>query len=392
MAYKLKILLAILLLALLGWVIYVFIKKDEIYITSLTPTTTPVATNTPAPSIKYIPAFTTVATDLNIPWDLAFLPSGEILVTERPGNLVLIKSNGEKTSIKLPRPVPKGEGGLLGIVLHPDFSENSLLYLYMTTSESQAGTKNSVFQYRYSNGVLEAEKVIVKDIPGAIYHDGGRMEFGPDGYLYITTGDATKPDIAQDTKSLGGKILRINADGTIPKDNPFGNAVYSYGHRNPQGLAWDAQGTLYETEHGRSGVTSGMDEFNVIIAGKNYGWPKIEGDVVQNGMETPLLNSGALDTWAPASLAYYPPRNSFFFGGLRGEALYEVFPPTRGCVDASSCSVTLEKYLFQKYGRIRTVRFGPDGMLYITTSNRDGRGQAMSGDDKIIKIDPNALK
>jgi glucose/arabinose dehydrogenase len=322
-----------------------------------------------------------VATNLNIPWDISFLSDG-YLITERVGNLVYLKNNGEKKSIKLPHPVPKGEGGLLGITLHPNFDENKYLYLYMTTSQGSSGTKNAVYRYKFINDELTDEKIIIKDIPGAIYHDGGRMEFGPDGYLYITTGDATQSNIAQDKNSLGGKILRLYDDGRIPEDNQFKSAIYSYGHRNPQGLAWDSEGRLWETEHGRSGATSGMDELNLIEIGKNYGWPTIEGDKTKEGMVTPAINSGVDDTWAPASALYY--NGSIFFGGLKGEALYEA-------VLEGDKVKNLKTHLKNKYGRIRTVRLGKDGMFYITTSNRDGRGTASSDDDKLIRINPKSL-
>ncbi|HEY9583560.1 MAG TPA: PQQ-dependent sugar dehydrogenase [Candidatus Paceibacterota bacterium] len=327
-------------------------------------------------------AITTITTELKIPWDIAFLPDDSLLVTERDGNLTQIKDKN-KTSIKLPRAVPKGEGGLLGIVLHPRYNTNHFLYLYMTTGGISGGnTKNAVFRYKFENGALSDEKEIIKDIPGAIYHDGGRMEFGPDEKLYITTGDATTAQIAQDKKSLGGKILRLNDDGSIPSDNPFGNAVYSYGHRNPQGLVWDSEGRLWETEHGRSGVTSGMDELNLIEKGKNYGWPDIEGDTIKAGMVKSVINSGADDTWAPASAVYY--KGSIFFGGLKGEAVYEAV------LDGVSVK-ELKTHFKNQFGRIRTVRLGPDGMLYITTSNRDGRGNPTAEDDRIIRVDPEQI-
>src|SRR3989344_4118983 len=186
------------------------------------------------------------------------------------------------------------------------------------------GTTNRIERYRFLNDALSDKKVIISGIPGALYHDGGRMEFGADGMLYVTTGDATKEDIAQDKNSLGGKILRLNDDGSIPGDNPFpGSPVWSYGHRNPQGLAWDGAGRLWETEHGPTGENQECcrDEINLIEKGGNYGWPTITGAETRTGMLSPALQSGGSDTWAPASLAYY--KGSLFFGGLRGAALYE---------------------------------------------------------------------
>jgi glucose/arabinose dehydrogenase len=305
-----------------------------------------------------------------------------MLITERKGTIIHLKADGSRASIKLPRPAPKGEGGLLGIVLHPDFKQNRYLYIYMTTAEGSTGTKNAVFRYVFSNGLLENEKTIISNIPGALYHDGGRLEFGPDDLLYITTGDSQSPDIAQDLASLGGKILRLTDEGSIPAGNPFNTAVYSYGHRNPQGLAWDTQGNLWSTEHGRSGVTSGYDELNLIKPGGNYGWPTIEGPASKQGMISPVIQSGADDTWAPASLVYL--NGKLYFGGLRGESLYEA-------TVANGTASNLKEYFNQEFGRIRTVRVGPDGMLYLTTSNRDGRGTPKAGDDKVIRVNPKLL-
>ena len=260
-----------------------------------------------------------VAQNLDIPWEIAFLQSGDLLVTERSGKLLKIGS--ETKVIKEIEGVRHiGEGGLLGLTLHPNFSVNNFIYLYSTTQDSN-GISNRVERYRFSNDTLSERKVILEKIKGSSNHDGGRITFGPDGYLYITTGDAETPNLAQDKNSLNGKILRIKDDGGIPEDNPFGNAVYSLGHRNPQGLAWDKNGTLWETEHGPSGIQTGNDEVNIIIKGGNYGWPTIKGDQTKEGLISPIIQSGTKDTWAPSGMAYYD--GSLFFSGLRGEALYE---------------------------------------------------------------------
>ena len=324
-----------------------------------------------------IPAVSIVAENLEIPWDIAFLPDGEMLVTERGGRILLIGEDGGRQEIARKDIVHRGEGGLLGLTLHPNFPNNRLLYLYMTAEASDGGLQNRVVRYRLTNNALEEDRVIIEGIPGAPYHDGGRIEFGPDGKLYITTGDATVTRLAQDLSSLAGKILRLHEDGSIPKDNPFGTAIYSYGHRNPQGLAWDSTGRLWQTEHGRSGVLSGLDEINIIRSSENYGWPESEGDRAAAGTISPILHSGADDTWAPASAVILG--NSLFFGGLRGEALYEAILDGERVVE-------LKTHFKNEFGRIRTVRVGPDGMLYLTTSNRDGRGAVHSGDDKIIRI------
>ncbi len=322
-----------------------------------------------------------IADHLAVPWDIAFLPSGDVLVTERTGKLTRIGSDRKSYTIEGVRHV--GEGGLLGITLHPDFEDNHHLYLYLTTRSGE-GLSNRVERYRFADDQLTDRTEIFRDIPGAQYHDGGRIAFGPDGFLYITTGDAGSSNLAQRTDSLAGKILRIRDDGSIPADNPFGNAVYSYGHRNPQGLTWDNRGRLWSTEHGRSGALSGYDELNLIEKGANYGWPQIEGPETRDGMRSPVLQSGSSDTWAPASALYH--NGSIFWGGLRGEALYEAVISNAGGTPA------LKVHLLHQYGRIRTVQKGPDGFLFVTTSNQDGRGTPVADDDRIIRIDPKTLQ
>ena len=319
------------------------------------------------------------ADTLEIPWGIAFLPGGDMLATERPGILLRI-SDGDRTEHIITGVHHRGEGGLLGVVLHPNFSVNHFVYLYLTALEDGRIT-NRVERYRLEDDQLTDRFVIIDSIPGAQYHDGGRIAFGPDGYLYITTGDAGTEMNAQDTDSLAGKILRVRDDGSIPEDNPFGNAVYSYGHRNPQGLTWDDQGVLWSTEHGRSGVRSGFDELNRIEKGGNFGWPIIQGDLTDEHMISPVLHSGPSTTWAPASAAYIDGR--IFFGGLRGETLYAVTIDTEDPV--------LEEYFTHTYGRLRDVHLGPDGLLYFTTSNRDGRGNPEANDDRIMRVDPALL-
>lgn len=321
-----------------------------------------------------------VAQGLDTPWAIAFLPDGGILVTERPGRVRLVNTKGQLE----PMPVATllsvkeiGEGGLLGLALDPDFASKPFVYLYYTYSESGGRTLNRMVRMKYEPGKLGEETVLVDRIPGAANHNGGRIKFGPDGYLYITTGDAQNPSQAQDTTTLAGKILRVTDTGQAAPGNPFGNLVYTFGHRNPQGLAWDDTGRLWATEHGRSGIQSGLDEVNIIEAGKNYGWPTIQGDQTREGMVGPAANSGPAKTWAPAGAAITG--GSLFFGGLRGEAVYEAI------LDGGRVAEVKEHYKGQ-YGRIREVITGPDGRLYITTSNRDGRGNPAADDDRIISI------
>ncbi|MBD3251168.1 PQQ-dependent sugar dehydrogenase [Candidatus Uhrbacteria bacterium] len=320
-------------------------------------------------------AIEVVAEDLEIPWDIAFLPDGSMLVTERPGRLVHIETG---TVYPIEGVEHVGEGGLLGIALHPEYETNGFVYLYQTTRQEE-GLSNRVVRYTYRNETLTFDRIIVENLPGAIYHDGGRIAFGPDKKLYIALGDAGDPAAAQDPDRLEGSILRINEDGTMPSDNPFGNAVYSYGHRNPQGLTWDWADRLWSTEHGRSGLQSGFDELNLIQRGQNYGWPDSQGDSVKNGTVGPALHSTASVTWALASALFH--NGGIYFGGLRGETLYEA-------VIEDNRITELRERFKGEYGRIRTVVLGPDGSLYFTTSNRDGRGNPVDTDDRIIRFKP----
>ena len=307
------------------------------------------------PETKDIPLLTTVAENLEVPWALAFLPDKSILFTERAGRVRLIDKDGQLN----PNPIAQiedvkqiGEGGLHGIALHPNFLNNHFVYVYYTYGQNIIGTQNRVARFRYDQSTFKEKTIIVDAIPGALFHDGGRIKFGPDNFLYITTGDAQNPSLAQEINSLAGKILRVTDDGKLAPGNPFNNLVYSYGHRNPQGITWDKDGRIWETEHG----SSAKDELNSIEVGKNYGWPIIQGDEQKLGMETPILNSGS-DTWAPAGAAFL--NDSIFFGGLRGQALYEV--------TIENQKTELKEHFKGEFGRIRDVVIGPDNMLYITT-------------------------
>jgi glucose/arabinose dehydrogenase len=317
-----------------------------------------------------------VAEKLTVPWQIAFLPSGEMIITERVGRLVIFKDQPVVIAIDDSEQV--GEGGLLGMALHPNFSENNFLYLYLTT-RVDGKLSNKILRYRLINDQLTERTVILEGIPGSQNHDGGRIAFGPDGLLYATTGDASQTNLAQDLNSLAGKILRMTDDGKVPAGNPFDTLVYSSGHRNPQGITWDQQGKLWATEHGRSGVSTGFDELNIIEAGKNYGWPTIQGPQRQSGLESPIIQSGSAETWAPAGMVYWD--GSIFFTGLRGAALYEAKL-------LEDNNISLVRHFPGQFGRLRDVVIGPDGMMYIATSNTDGRGKPQVNDDKIIKLNP----
>lgn len=309
-----------------------------------------------------------MATGLEVPWALAFLPSGELLVTERVGRVRFISKEGilQEKPIATINVRQTGESGLHGIAIHPKYPNPPYIYLYYTDSADSNDSLNRVSRFTFIDNQLKDEQIIVDKIPGAIFHDGGRIKFGPDNNLYLTTGDALNPSLAQNKNSLAGKIL-------IVKENSKAE-VFSFGHRNPQGITWDSQGQLWETEHGQSA----QDEINRIQIGRNYGWPTIRGDEQKDGLQSPVLHSGS-QTWAPAGLAFY--KNSLFFGGLRGQALFQLNIQT----------LSLTEHFKGQFGRIREVILGPDQMLYLTTSNRDGRGNPQSGDDKIIRVNPEKL-
>ena len=330
-----------------------------------------------------------VADNLTIPWSIDWLPDETILFTERNGNLRVIQDGILIEEPLLSLGVGGVEGGMLGITVDPNYSENNFIYLYYTYNELLS-TSNKLVRYHLSNGTLIEDKTLLDKIPGGPFHDGGRILFGPDGKLYITTGEAGQPNLSQDLDSLGGKILRINSDGTIPEDNPWENSpVYSMGHRNPQGIDWDESGNLFATEHGPSGWRGvAHDEVNQIIAGANYGWPHIIGDEEEGNLQTPILHSGE-DTWAPSGSEFYQgdkiPQwtGNYFVATLRGNHLHMIQ------FDLQNNSVISHEKLFQdEFGRLRDVQTGPDGFLYILTSNQDGRGLPKTNDDKILRIVP----
>jgi glucose/arabinose dehydrogenase len=325
-------------------------------------------------------AVSVVANGLDVPWDIVFLPDGDMLVTQRSGTVQRIGK--QNATITIPSVHEVGEGGLMGIALHPNFADNKFVYLYYTSAEG--GTKNRIARFRLEGNTMIEDKIIVDNIPAAIYHDGGQLAFGPDGMLYATIGDANTSANGQNLSTLAGKTLRLKDDGGIPSDNPFGDAVWSYGHRNSQGIAWDAAGRMWQTEHGRSGALSGYDELNRVEKGKNYGWPTIQGPETRAGMELSVYNSGPSVTWAPSGLAFADGR--LFFAGLKGASLYEA------TIGADGKVARFRSYFGNTYGRLRAVVLGPDGYLYITTSNRDGRGTPKAGDDKILRVSPDFLR
>ena len=315
------------------------------------------------------------------------MPDGRIFVTERPGRLRVIENGRLRAEpvATVPAVVEQGEGGLLGLALPPDFATSGNLYLYHTYRDG--GTKNRVVRYMLTDRAgargLGGQRIIIDNIPGASNHNGGRIAFGPDGKLYVTCGDAANTALAQDRASLAGKILRLEPDGAIPADNPFpGSPIYSYGHRNPQGLAWQPDtNQLYATEHG----SSANDEVNRIVAGGNYGWPTVTGTQTQPGFIAPVLTSGANNTWAPSGATFvraatFPQlRGALLFAGLRSTTLWRLN------VDGAPALTPL---LSDEYGRLRAVAEGPDGNLYVLTSSQDGRGKPTAADDRVLRLVP----
>jgi len=358
--------------------------------TSPTLTPSPTASPTPTPTGSMQMTVEVFATGLEVPWAIAFAPDGRIFVTERPGRIRVIENGQlrEEPWMTLDA-AASGEGGLLGLALDPGFTQNHYVYVAYTYRGEGGGLRNQLARLREEAGKGVLDKVLLDNIPGAGNHDGGRVKLGPDGKIYWTMGEAGNPELSQELSSLNGKILRLNPDGTIPEDNPFPDSyIYSYGHRNPQGLAWQAgTGRLYATEHGPSGGSLGaaQDEVNYIEPGRNYGWPVIIGDETLEGMETPVIQSGKSETWAPSGATFVSGTSwdgSLVFTGLRGQTLYRLTLDK----DDPRQVISLEKYFSGEYGRLRDVVQGPDGALYILTNNTDGRGSPAPDDDKILRV------
>ncbi|WP_232678106.1 sorbosone dehydrogenase family protein [Nocardioides sp. R-C-SC26] len=314
-----------------------------------------------------------IVTGLAAPWGVAFLPDGDALVTERDTRRVLLIS-GPAHRVReigvIDDAAPEGEGGLLGVAISPDFERDRAVFLYLTTSSD-----NRIVRARLQNGRLGAPETILDGIPRGFTHDGGRLEFGPDGSLFASTGESGEPELSQDRDSLGGKILRITTDGDAAPGNPFDSPVWSWGHRNVQGLAFDDDGRLWASEFG----STEFDELNRIERGANYGWPRVEGEGGRNaGPEfTDPQVTWPVDEASPSGLAFAG--GALWMAGLRGERLWRV---TLDGAEASDPTA----FLVGEYGRLRTVVQAPDGALWVTTSNRDGRGDPGADDDQILRI------
>ncbi|MER7167875.1 PQQ-dependent sugar dehydrogenase [Micromonospora sp. NPDC000207] len=334
------------------------------------PTATPTGTPGSSPSgTPDLSAGQEMARGVDVPWGLTFLPDGDALVAERGSGRVLRVPAGGGTPqqvTEVPGVSAAGEGGLLGLAVSPDHASDNLVYAYFTAADD-----NRIVRFRLDGGDPE---VVFSGIAKATYHNGGRIAFGPDGMLYAGTGDAGDTARSQDPADPAGKILRLTPEGEPAPGNPTaGSPVYSLGHRNVQGLAWDAEGRLFATEFGQNDV----DEINLIRPGGNYGWPEVEGEGDTDGGRyiNPLLTWQVREA-SPSGMAITG--NTAYVAALRGERLW-VVPLDGEQLGEPSAQLT-------DHGRLRTVEVAPDGALWVTTSNTDGRGDVRDGDDRILRF------
>ena len=335
--------------------------------TSAAAQTVPSAAPSSAPTgIPDLAAPETVATGLRTPWGLAFLPDGSALVAERDtGHILQVRPGGGAPQVvyRVPGVSAAGEGGLLGLAVARDFASTALVYAYFT-----ARSDNRIVRFKLGDDATP--QVIFDGIDKAGVHNGGRIAFGPDGMLYAGTGDATDRSSSQDPDDSNGKILRLTPDGKPAPGNPKqGSPVWTLGHRNVQGLAWDANGTMYGIEFGQDR----FDEVNVIEPGKNYGWPEVEGTGGDKRYADPIV-TWSTDEASPSGAAISG--RTLYVAALRGQRLWTV-PLDDGEPRAE---------LSDRYGRLRTVAVAPDGALWLTTSNTDGRGDPRDGDDRILRF------
>jgi aldose sugar dehydrogenase len=328
-----------------------------------------------------------IVTGLATPWSLAFAPDGRLFVAERAGRIRLVEGGRLRPGEWATLPVLDGtaqnhETGLMGLTLHPGFATEPLVYACYTYLDERGGMKNRIVRLRERDGRGIEATTLLDGIPGAPYHNGCRLRIGPDRKLYVTTGDAQIDSLAQDRGSVAGKILRLNLDGTIPWDNPFaGSPVWSLGHRNGQSLAWEpGTGRLFAPEHG----TGGIDEVNLIEKGANYGWPVARGQAGDARFTDPVLVFVAAPAGATfLSAARYPgvSPGTLAVTSLSGQRMLLLRPEAGG-------ATVIEDSALSGFGRLRDVVEGPDGYLYVATSNRDGRGKPGPDDDRILRLLP----
>ncbi len=337
----------------------------------------PRATASPAPAKGSATVLRTVAEGLKSPWGLAPLPEGGLLVSSRDeGTITRIdEGTGRKTELgAVPGVSAAGEGGLLGIALSPDYAADHMVYAYFTSASDNRIARMVYNPDKPSGEQLGAPNTILRGIPKGMIHNGGRIAFGPDGMLYAGTGESGERGLAQDKKSLGGKILRLTPEGEPAPGNPFpGSPVYSYGHRNVQGLAWDADQRLFASEFGQDT----WDELNAIKPGGNYGWPDAEGTSKDAAFQNPIA-TWHTDDASPSGVAYVG--GSIWMAGLRGERLWRI--PLKG----TEAAADPQPFLKGEYGRLRTVAAAGGDKLWLMTSETDGRGTPAKGDDRILEL------
>ncbi len=314
-----------------------------------------------------------MASGLDVPWAVAFLPDGSALVTLRDqARLVHVRDGAAPVTLgTIPGVEPGGEGGLLGVAVSPDYASDRRVFLYYTAAED-----NRVVRLTFDGTRASEPEAILTGIPKAGNHNGGRLAFGSDGFLYVTTGDAGESSRAQDRDDLGGKILRITQDGAAAPGNPFGNRVWTWGHRNVQGIAWAPDGRMFASEFGQNT----WDELNLIEPGRNYGWPTVEGRAGRSGFTDPLAQWPTSDA-SPSGIAVAD--NAVWMTALRGESLWRIPLTANGTGDP-------QRLLEGELGRLRDAVLGPDGRLWVLTSNTF-RGDPREGDDKLVAIPPGSM-
>lgn len=337
-------------------------------------------------------SFEIIADNLFVPWSLVFTNENRLLVSERNGYIKEVVNDqlNEKSLIHFEEVSQQSEEGLMGLALDPDYKTNQTLYACLAYQKDNGALANKVISLLDNGSSIERSLVIIDNLPSARYHAGCRLMFLPDRTLLITVGDAAQRDLAQSMDSLAGKILRINKDGSVPEDNPFyPSPIYSLGHRNPQGLAYDGVNKIiWSSEHGPSVFDgpAGGDEINIIEPGNNYGWPLISHEKSKEGLISPLIQF--TPATAPGSLLYYDHqawpefRGTLLYGALRGEALYRLVLNPKNPREI----IWYETIPQVSFGRIREVVQSPGGAIYLTTSNRDGRGSLRANDDKIYRL------
>ncbi|MBV7699193.1 sorbosone dehydrogenase family protein [Streptomyces sp. TRM70350] len=336
------------------------------------------AAEEPPPAKGSVEVVRTVTEGLDSPWGLAALPDGDLLVSSRDeGTITRVDTEtGRHTELgEVPGVSPAGEGGLMGLALSPDYASDHMIYAYFTSASDNRIVRMRYDEQKPSGEQLGAPDTVFRGIPKGFIHNGGRIAFGPDGMLYAGTGETGEEGLSQDRESLGGKILRMTPDGEPAPGNPFpGSTVYSYGHRNVQGLAWDSKQRLFAAEFGQNT----WDELNAIEPGGNYGWPEVEGRSDDSAYRNPIAQ-WSTDEASPSGIAYA--EGSIWMAGLRGERLWRI------PLDGTEVSADPQAFLEGEYGRLRTVLAADGDKLWLVTSETDGRGSPDEGDDRILELE-----